>query len=56
VCASNPSFSLDASNNPNEKNKLILWQFHGNKNQQWKFVADGQGNFSILNGASGGTV
>ena len=37
-------------------NKLILWEHHGNKNQQWSFIADGQGAYSIINCENGGTL
>jgi len=56
VSAINPSYALDASGNVQQKNKLILYQFHGGANQLWKFVPDNQGNYSIINLASGGAL
>lgn len=48
--------SLDCSGDPNSKFKLILWKHHGGGNQRWKFVPDGQGNYSIVCVGNSGTV
>jgi hypothetical protein len=36
--------------------KLVLWSYHGGQNQKWRFVPDGQGNYSIINVEKGGTL
>jgi hypothetical protein len=51
-----PYLVLDSSCNNSDKYKLIVWPSHNGANQQWKFVADGQGNFSIVNAQNGGTL
>ena len=48
--------SMDASGNPHERCKLIIYQSHGNSNQKWRFVPDGLGNFSIVNGEYNATL
>lgn len=47
---------MDSSGDPQKKNQLILWQFHGGDNQLWRFVPDGLGGYSIVNSKSGGTL
>ena len=56
MCAGSPDFSLDASNKPNEQNLLIIWQAHGNENQQWEFVPAQNNTFSIRSAKNGGTL
>ena len=56
VCAKSPGFSLDASKNPQDKNKLIFWKDWGGKNQQWEFVPNEDNTFCIKSAASGGTL
>jgi hypothetical protein len=47
---------LDSSGNPTAKYKAILWNNNNGVNQKWKFVPDGQGNYSILSAENGGTL
>lgn len=56
VTAIDPSKALDVSQgNDSSKNKIILWQKHGSKNQRYKFKAVGNGRYQIYSGL-GGTV
>ncbi len=47
---------LDSSGNPTAKYKAILWKNNNGMNQKWKFIPDGQGNYSIVSAENGGTL
>ena len=49
LAASDLNFSLDASRNPWKYGDLIVWEYHGKENQQWRFIPDGNGNYTIRN-------
>jgi alpha-L-fucosidase 2 len=51
-----PNMVCDCSGDPNQQLKLVLWSYHGGQNQKWRFVPDGQGNYSIINVEKGGTL
>ena len=54
--AKSPGFVLDASKNPANLNKLILWEAHGGPDQQWEFVPNGDNTFCIKNAGNDGTL
>jgi glucosylceramidase len=47
---------LDCSGDPKARYKAIVWRGHHLPNQKWKFVPDGQGNYSIVCLENSGTV
>jgi len=55
-CASRPNLVLDASGNPADRHKIIVWGPHGGNNQKWELQAGQNGAFSIINVDSRGTL
>ena len=49
LCINNPSLALDASKDKHNPNKLIIWQNNQGLNQQWQFIRNNDGTFSIKN-------
>ena len=56
MSAANPSMCLDSSGNLQQKRKLILYSYHGGLNQKFRFVLDEQGNYTLVNVESGGSL
>lgn len=52
----NQLFCIDASGDPNNLGKLILYKYHGGANQQYRFEPDGMGNYRIINCQSNGSL
>ena len=48
VSVKDPNYCLDVSGTDNKK-PLIIYKFHGGKNQKWRVLEDGQGNYGFLN-------
>lgn len=48
VSVKDPNYCLDVSGTDNKK-PLIIYKFHGGKNQKWRVMEDGQGNYGFLN-------
>jgi hypothetical protein len=51
--ALNPEFVID---NAKQTNKILIWKSHGGLNQQWSFLPNNDGSYSIRNAQSGGTL
>ena len=56
VCALNPQFVLDVSQNPNDFNKLILWPDNNGANQKFILKNVGGGKYGIFCAKNGLTV
>ena len=56
VCALNPQFVLDVSQNPNDFNKLILWPDNNGANQKFILKNIGGGKYGIFCAKNGLTV
>lgn len=56
VCALNPQFVLDVSQNPNDFNKLILWPDNNGANQKFILKSVGGGKYGIFCAKNGLTV
>jgi hypothetical protein len=56
VSVCNQKYCLDASGDPSNRGKLILYSYHGGPNQHFKFQLNSNGYYLIVNCQNGGPI
>ena len=56
MCSANQKFCIDSSGDSKDRGKLILYEYHGGKNQQFRFQPDNQGGYLIINCENNGAL